>query len=306
MLGLKTSEEMKLIKRVGSLSNDIVNQYASSFTGLGCISDETHHIELKPDSKPVIHPPRKVPVTLRLKVKTELQRMERLGVIERVQEPTDWVNSMVTVVKPNGKLRICIDPRDLNRSIRREHYPMKTIEEVTSCIPNAKVFSVLDASSGFWQVKLDNESAKLCTFNTPFGRYMFKRLPFGISSAQDVFQSVMSQMFEDIEGVEVIVDDILVWGSTQTEHDERLERVLQRARQRNLKLNKDKSQIGLREISYIGHLLSEHGIKPDPKKTEAITQLENPANKEELQRFLGMTTYLSKFIPQYSHTEAPT
>ena len=79
-------------------------------------------------------------------------------------------------------------------------------------MPNATVFLILDASSGFWQIKLDQESAKLCTFNTPFGRYMFKQLPFGLSSSQDVFQRVISQMLEDIEGVEVVVDDILFWG----------------------------------------------------------------------------------------------
>ena len=96
-------------------------------------------------------------------------------------------------------------------------------------MPNAKIFSVLDASSGFWQVKLDHESAKLCTFNTPFRRYMFKRLPFGLSSAQDVFQDIMSEMFEDIEGVEVVVDDMLIWGETEEEHDARLEQVLKHA-----------------------------------------------------------------------------
>ena len=95
-------------------------------------------------------------------------------------------------------------------------------------MPNAKYFSVLDASSGFWQVKLDRESCKLCTFNTLFGRYMFKRLPFGICSAQDIFQTIMSKIFEDIEGVEVVVDDILVWGASE-EDDTRLEKVLQRA-----------------------------------------------------------------------------
>lgn len=204
--------------------------------------------------------------------------MERLNVIERIHEPTDWVNSMVTVVKPNGKLRICIDPRDLNKAIKREHYPMRTIEEIVARIPNAKVFSVLDASSGFWQVKLDCESAKLCTFNTPFGRYMFTRLPFGISSAQDVFQSVMSEMFEDIDGVEVIVDDLLIWGESEEQHDSRLEKVLQRAEQRNLKLNKDKSQIKCKEISYVGHIVGKDGLKPDPKKIEAIVNMDAPKN----------------------------
>ena len=116
--------------------------------------------------------------------------------IERVQEATDWVNSMVTVVKPNGKLRICIDPRDLNKAIKREYYPMRTIEEIASRMPNAKLFSVLDASSGFWQVQLDHASAKLCT---PFGRYMFKRIPFGISSAQDVFQAVSLKTSKELK-----------------------------------------------------------------------------------------------------------
>ena len=182
---------------------------------------------------------------------------------------------------------------------------MRTIEEIAARMPNAKYFSVLDASSGFWQVKLDCNSAKLCTFNSPFGRYMFKRLPFGISSAQDVFQSIMSQMFEDIEGVEIVVNDLLIWGTTEEQHDARLERVLQRAQQRNLKLNKDKSQIKMKEISYIGHVLGEEGIKPDPKKVIVITEMKPPTNKDELQRFLGMMTYLSKFIPDYSEISAP-
>ena len=204
VLGLKTCEELQLVKQVETLSDDVLGRYADTFTGLGCITGVTHHIQLDSKHEPVVHPPRKVPVTIRSKVKEELQRMERLEVIERVHEPTDWVNSMVTVVNPNGKLRIFIDPRDLNKAIKREHYPMKTIEEIAARMPNATIFSVLDASSGFWQVKLDTSSSNLCIFNTPFGHYMFKRLPFGISSAQDVFQAIMSEMFEDIEGVEVI------------------------------------------------------------------------------------------------------
>ena len=104
---------------------------------------------------------------------------------------------MVTVIKPE-KIRVCIDPRDFNRAIKREHYPMKTIEEVVARMPEAKVFSVLDATSGYWQMKLNEESSKLCTFNTPFGRYRFTRLPFGIKSAPEVFQKKISQVLEDM------------------------------------------------------------------------------------------------------------
>ena len=114
--------------------------------------------------------------------------MEAEGVIEKVDQPTDWVNSMVTVIKPH-KTRICLDPRNLNKAIKREQFPLPTIEEVTARMPNAKVFSVLDAKSGFWQIPLDESSSLLCTFNTPHGRYKFKRLLFGIKSAPEVFQN---------------------------------------------------------------------------------------------------------------------
>ncbi len=106
-----------------------------------------HHIKIDPTVAPMIHPPRKVPIALKDKIKTELNRMKRLGVIKKQTEPTDWVNSMVTVVKPN-KLRICIDPKDLNKAIKRELFPLKTVEEVVSEMPKAKVFSVLDANQG--------------------------------------------------------------------------------------------------------------------------------------------------------------
>ena len=307
ILGLQTCVQMNLVQCVDAINNetDFLTSYSDVFKGLGCISKTDYHIKVDKAYQPVVRPPRRVPVTLRPKIQAELSRMEELDVIERVEEPTDWVNSMVTIVKPNGSLRICIDPRDLNKAIKCEPYPMSTIEEIVTRMPNAKVFSVLDASSGFWQVKLDPSSAKLCTFNTPFGRYMFKRLPFGLSSSQDIFQRIMSDMFQDIDGVEFVVDDLLIWGETDEQHDRRLKQVLERARQRNLRLNKSKCQLKLNEISYIGHLLSKDGLKPDPKKTRAVIDMPSPESREDLQRFLGMLTYLGKFIPNLSHVASP-
>ena len=305
---MNTCIELNLVQRVDHIddeANELFEKYTDVFDGLGCITNVQYHINIDQCHKPVIHPPRRVPVKLRPKVQDELKRMERLNVIEKVEQPTEWVNSMVTIIKPNGQLRICIDPHDLNKAIKRDHYPTRTIEEVVTRMPSAKIFSVLDASSGFWQINLDPESSKLCAFNTPFGRYMFKRLPFGLTCSQDIFQRVMSEMLEDIEGVEVVVDDILIWGENEEEHDLRLTRVLERARCRNLKLNKAKCQIKKPEITYLGHVLSKDGLKPDPKKTQAITNMESPANKGDLQRFLGMLTYLAKFIPNLSQVAAP-
>ncbi len=157
ILGLNASIEMKLVKRIDAIvttTDAILAQYEDVFKGLGRITKVRHRIITKTDYRPVIHPPRRVPAAMREKVRSELERMEQMGVIERMRKPTNWVNSMVVVVKPNGNLRICLDPRDLNQAIQREHHPMPTIEDVLTRIPKAKIFSVLDATSGYWQIQL--------------------------------------------------------------------------------------------------------------------------------------------------------
>ncbi len=267
ILGRNESGQIGVVKRIFSVatgkltSENVFEEYSDVFKGIGDIPGE-YHIKVDPNIKPVQHPPRKVPVALRAKVKAELQRMEDLGVIKKVTEPTDWVNSMVTVVK-GDKVRICLDPKHLNCAIKREHYPMNTIEEISARLgaENARYYSVLDCSSSFWMVKLDSESQKLCTFNTPLGRRSFVKMPFGINSASEVFQRKMSEIFvEQMEGVECIVDDLIVFSSTKEEHDERLLKVLQKVREYNIKLNKSKCKIGVTELKYCGHIISETGL----------------------------------------------
>lgn len=311
ILGAKTCQEMKMVQRIYSLTpsalpEDIVNSnmYENLFKGLGCLPG-MHTIGVDKTVTPVVHPPRKIPIAIKDKVKTELDRMTEMGVIVKQEEPTEWVNSMVTVIKPNGKIRICIDPRDLNKAICREHYPLKTVEEVISQMPNAKIFTKLDATSGFWQLRLDEKSSKLCTFNTPFGRFRFTRLPFGIKSAPEVFQKVISQMVLDIEGAEAIIDDILVWGSNQEEHDARLKRVLERAMEYNLKLSADKCEFRKSEVTYVGHRLTSKGVKPDPEKIRAVCNMVKPTCLKDLQTFMGFIQYLSKFMPHLSTVSAP-
>ena len=305
IVGLQTCLKLNLIKKVDSLLTqaDILNTYQDLVRGLGKLPG-MHHIQIDPTVNPVVEAPRRIPLALRSQVKEKLDRMQQLGVIAPVSKPTGWVSSMVTVVKP-GKLRICIDPRHLNSAIKREHYPMPTIEEVLSRLPQAKVFSKFDASSGFWQLQLDEQSGELTTFNTPFGRYKFNRLPFGISSAPEVFQKAMNQVFEGLDGVAVIVDDTLVWGKVNQEHDQRVLNMLERARQANLTQKKEKCDIRVSTLSYIGHQLTCDGVKPDPKKIRAIKEMPEPCDKKGLQQFLGMVQYVAKFIPDLSTITAP-
>ena len=230
--------------------------------------------------------------------------MEENGHITRVSEPTDWVSSIVTVYK-NGKVRICIDPKDLNRALCREHYPIPTVEEVVALFPKAKVFFVLDAKSGFLQIKLDYESSLLTTSNTPQGRYRWLRLPFGVKSAPEIFQKAMDRMLEGIEGAKSIMDDILVGGRDVDDHDRILLKVVDRATQWNLSMNFDKCQIRKNRVSYVGHMVTEHGLEPSHDKVRALTEMPAPTSKEEMRRFLGMIQYLTKFIPDLSVKDAP-
>ena len=126
--------------------------------------------------------------------------MVDLQVIEPVSGLSDWVNAMVIVEKSNGKLRIYLDPRDLDQVIKRHHLQLPTPEEITARMPGARFFTRLDASSGYWQIKVDIESSKFLTFNTPFGCYRFLRLPYVVHSASEVFQASVAEILEGIEG----------------------------------------------------------------------------------------------------------
>ena len=309
LLGKHDCRKMKLIQRVNKCdveSEKLVLEFSDVLCEdeIGCIPG-TYHIKVDESIEPVEHAPRILPAPIREQVKQELERLESLGIIEKVEEPESWVNSLVTVRKKNGKVRICIDPTDLNKAIKREHYPMSTIDDILTRMPHSKHFSVLDANMGYFQIRLSDESSGLTTFNTPFGRYKYLRMPMGIKSSSDVFQRKMTEIFGDIEGVEIVIDDVLVHGATREEHDMRLRKVLQRAREANLKFNKSKCKIAASEVSYIGHKLTDQGVQPSDDKVQAIAKMRSPENKGEVETMLGMLAYLAKFIPNLSEISAP-
>ena len=196
------------------LKQTIMKMYPNLFKSLGKMEPE-YHIKMRKVISPKVHPPRKIPASLQEKIKEELDNIEKTVVIRKIGEPTEWVNSMVLVEKPSGGLRICLDPRDLNKSIKREYYQLPTFEEITSRLSGAKLFTKLDAKKGYWQIPLDEESIRLTALNTPFGRYQFTRLPYGVHSAQEVFHKRINQSFDGISQVETNIDDMLIWGDTE-------------------------------------------------------------------------------------------
>ena len=136
-------------------------------------------LEIDPTVQPVRLPVRRIPLAVKTELKKELDRLQKLSAIQREDKPTDWISSLMVVQKPNGKLRICIDPKPLNKALKRSHYLLSTLEDLLPELTQAKVFSDLDVRNGFWHIELDNESILLTTFAAPFGRYRWKRMPFG-------------------------------------------------------------------------------------------------------------------------------
>lgn len=237
--------------------------------------------------------------------------MVEQDIIAPVTTPTRWVSSLVVVPKKDGKIRLCLDPKDLNQVIQREHYPLPTIEDVATHLHGAKVFTKLDVRNGFWHIKLDESSSYLTTFNTPFGRYRWKRMPFGIRSAPEIFQRRMHELIEGMPHVEVVADDFVVVGYGETleqatrDHDQNLMGFLQLCQDRGLKLHIEKLTLKQTEVSFIGHVANGDGLRVDPDKVKAIHDMPAPTDKAGVQRLLGMVQYLSKFLPNLSDMTKP-
>ena len=209
--------------------------YADVFQGLGKFPGEPYKLRLKPDAVPAKHRPRKVPVHLQDAFHEEVERLVKIDVLEKVTEPTEWVNSFVIVEKvidssnahsPNHVIKksicLCIDPKDLNEALEREPYYSRTIDELISMFAGAKVFTIVDMDKGYWQVVLHPESRKLTCMAFDIGRYQFKRLPMGSKVASDIFQRMLDSVYIGLPGVTGIADDMVIFGRNEEEHDRNL------------------------------------------------------------------------------------
>ena len=314
ILGLNACQKLGLVKRIAEVDrNDnqivkdvVLKDYSTVFGTPGLLRDHVYQIRLKEGAVPYsVFAPRRVKLPLLPKLRNELERMQKMGIIQEVVEPTDWIAPMVPVLKKNGQIRVCIDFSELNKSIRRERFQIPVAEEIFVKMHGSKCFTTLDAESGFWQIPLNESSSLLTTFITPFGRFRCLRLPFGITSGPEIFQRVMRQILAGIDGCDCFIDDIVVWGVNEEEHDQRLRRVLEKCKASGLKLNTSKCQLRKQEVKFFGHVLSNEGLKADPDKISAVTSLESPTNKDQLRTILGMSSYLAKFLPEFSPKAGP-
>lgn len=307
-------DNFKLLHSVNlTHTENIIAEYNDVFKGKqpGSLPGVVH-LHIAEDAKPVQCSAKKIPVSLKHKVKTGLAQLVKDGILAPVDEPTQWCSRMAVTEKKNSNdLRYCIDPRPLNKVLQRELYELPVMEDILPELSRAKVFSKLDLRSGYLHCVLDEQSSLLTTMMTPFGRYRWKRLPFGLKVSSEIFQKRLIQAFADLEGVECVADDILIFGVGDTaeeaeqSHNARLKQLLQRCRANGIKLNGEKSEIKSTSINFMGHVVTSEGLKIDTKKVEAITKMSNPTNPVEVQRLQGSVTYLAKFLPRLSTVFEP-
>ena len=198
--------------------------------------------------------------------------MMKIGVIHKlhINEVTDWIHNLVLVRKPNGKLRVCLDPCTINKALQFNIHNANTFPEITSKIKKVKYISKLDANSGFWTLPMDTESQLLTTFNTPWGRFCFLKMPFSLNQSQYFFQFWMDAYFGDLnEGTHVIADDVKIHGDSKSTHNLHLLGVLNQCRKIGLKLNADKCIFKATSIPFFGRVISSEGVQPDPAKLNA-------------------------------------
>ena len=292
----------------------ICEQYADIFhledDYLTCTTAAEHVIKVPKDIVPIYKKPFRLPFSQQPEIERQIEQMQRDDVIEKSMSP---FNAPLLLVKKKAdasgkeKFRVVIDFRALNNVTLNEFHPLPNITEILDQLGQCQLFSLIDLKAGYHQVPLAKASRELTAFSTGQGHYHFKRLVMGLSSAPSTFQKMMANVLSGLIGIKCLVylDDIIVYAKNLDDHNNKLINVFERLRIHNLKIEPDKCEFLKRECLFLGHIISEHGIKPDPKKVTSVLNFPVPKNVKQIKSFLGLSGYYRKFIENYSAIANP-
>lgn len=267
--------------------------------------DQAATLHLRENVAPQFRKSRPVPYAMQEAVAEELVRLEWEGAIEKVSY-SEWATPIVSIPKADGTVRLCGDYKvTLNPALVVDHHPLPRAEDLFHKVRGCSVFSTLDLSKAYQQMPPTPECRDLTTINTPLGLYWFTRLPFGVASALAIFQCTMEQILEGTPGVEVFIDDVLVAGQDQAEHDQRVMKALERLQQHGLRVRADKCSFSQSSVTYLGHLIDAEGLHVTPKRIEAVQAAPRPENIQQLKSFLGMMAYNARFLPHLASMLEP-
>ena len=281
-----------------AMTQRIHTRFGNIFNAIGCFKG-TFSLQLKPDSKSYQAP--HVAYALQEPFKEELRCLQEIDIIIPLggDKTSEWHNSFVLVPEANGKVRLCLDPAWLNQALIKPVHKGLTLNDILPKLNNVQYMSIIDANSGYHNLKLDKQSSCLTTFSCPFGRYHYKWLPFGAVPAGDMFQWKIDKIFNDMPNVFGIADVILAKGYDKdgADHDEAVYDALRWSQDVNLKLNKEKCHFRCTSIPFFGKVVLREGVQPDLQKIKALPKMPAPKNKKEMQAFLGIINYFGKFSP---------
>ena len=272
---------------------------------LGMCTKAHATLNLKPNAKPVFRPKRPVPYAALPAVEKELQRLENIGVISKV-DYSSWAAPIVATRKSNGEVRICGDfSTGLNDALESHQYPLPLPEDIFSTLTGGQFFSKIDLADAYLQIGIDDTSKRLLTINTHRGLYQYNRLCFGVKSAPGIFQQVIDTMLSGLHGVVSYLDDIIIVGKTEATHRENVINVIQRIQEWGFHIKTEKCRFLLPRIQYLGFIIDKEGRRPDPDKIDSIAKMPPPNDLTTLRSFLGMINYYGQFIRQMRQLRAP-
>lgn len=272
---------------------------------MGLCSKMKVQFTLKGDPKPIFRPKRPVAYSVQAAVEEEIHRLQNLGILKPVDH-SDWAAPIVAVRKPNGKVRICADfSTGLNNVLEPNQYPLPLPDDIYAKMAGCRIFSHLDLSDAYLQVEVDQRDQQLLTINTHKGLFQYTRLTPGIKAAPGAFQQLMDTMVGDLSGTSGYLDDLLVGGRTQEEHDRNLNKVLSRLEEYGFTLRIEKCSFNMRQVKYLGQIMDGDGIRPDPAKTSAIANMPPPHDVHSLRSYLGAVNYYAKYVPEMRKLRSP-
>ncbi|CAK9824012.1 Retrovirus-related Pol polyprotein from transposon 297 [Anthophora retusa] len=276
---------------------------------LGKTSAVTHKIPTT-DQRPIHVKQYRYPPIHKEEIDRQMKELLESDIVSPSTSPYSsplWIVPKKSDEQGNKEWRMVIDYRSLNEKTIADAYPLPSIVEILDQLGSAKYFSTFDLASGFHQIGMDEKDAEKTAFSTPFGHYEFNRMPFGLRNAPATFQRLMDSILSGLQGTELFVylDDIVIYASSLSEHKAKFNRLAERLRRANLKLQPSKCSFLRREVAYLGHIISDEGVKPCPTKISAVKNFPGPKNAKTVREFLGLAGYYRRFINKFSHITKP-
>ena len=298
--GLDTGER----QRLAALLDKHRKSFAMSADDHGRTSIVRHAIDTG-NASPIKQRPRRPPRAFEGEEEKIIADQLKAGVIRESSSP--WSSPLVYVKKKDGTTRQCVDYRKLNEVTKKDAYPLPRMEDCLDCLGGAQVFSTLDLQSGFWQIEIEEDDRQKTAFSTRNGHYEYVTMPFGLCNAPSTFERAMELLMKGLQWKTLILylDDIIVMAPSFDDHLTRLDEVLSRLSAAGLKLKSSKCSLFRPEVAYLGHIVSENGIKPDPDKIRRIKNWTTPTSITDVRSFLGLCSYYRRFIRGFSSIAAP-